>query len=70
MKQLAEYGTFLDVGEDGKLPGYFRIIQFHMINYVKDDGRHISRLVAGGHLKDPFINCVYSGVVHHEVSGW
>ena len=35
----------------------------HFVFDVKHDGRHKSRLVAGGHLTDTPVDSVYSGVV-------
>jgi hypothetical protein len=63
MKQLAEYNTFIDKGKDGIPPGGYKKIRCHMVYDVKHDGRHKSRLVAGGHLTDPNTESVYSGVV-------
>jgi hypothetical protein len=35
----------------------------HLVFDVKHDGCHKARLVAGGHLTDPPLDSVYSGVV-------
>jgi hypothetical protein len=35
----------------------------HLVFDVKHDGHHKARLVAGGHLTDPPLDSVYSGVV-------
>jgi Reverse transcriptase (RNA-dependent DNA polymerase) len=38
-------------------------IRCHIVYDIKHDGRQRSRLVAGGHLTEPAIDIVYSGVV-------
>ena len=63
MQQLAEYKTFEDKGKGAAAPIGYKKIRCHMIYDVKHDGRHKSRLVAGGHLTDLNIDSVYSGVV-------
>ena len=63
MLQLIEYDTFIDKGESGQPPSGYKRIRCHMVYDVKHDGRHKSRLVAGGHLTDPSSESVYSGVV-------
>jgi hypothetical protein len=63
MKQLGEYNTFIDKGKGGIPPDGYKKIQCHMVYDVKHDGRHKSRLVAGGHLTDPNTENVYSSVV-------
>jgi hypothetical protein len=63
MKQLVEYNTFVDKGKGGIPPDGHKKIRCHMVYDVKHDGRHKSRLVAGGHLTDPNIDSVYSSVV-------
>jgi hypothetical protein len=61
--QLKEYDTFTNHGKKGKPPlGYKRIMTF-FIYAVKHDGRHKSRLVAGGHMTDIPLESVYSRVV-------
>ena len=63
ISQLLEYGTFIDKGSGGEAPAGYKKIRGHMIYDVKHDGRHKSRYVAGGHLTDPNVESVYSGVV-------
>jgi hypothetical protein len=63
MNQLLEYQTFLDKGKGCEAPIGSKKIRCHMVYDVKHDGRHIARLNAGGHLTDPNIDSVYSGVV-------
>jgi hypothetical protein len=63
MKQLSDYKTFIDQGKGGIPPDGCKKICFHMVYDVKHDGRHKSRLVAGGHLTDPNTKSVYSSVV-------
>jgi hypothetical protein len=63
MDQLLEYQTFIDKGKGGTPPVGYKKIRCHMVYDVKHDGRHKSRLVAGGHLTDPSSDSVYSGVV-------
>jgi hypothetical protein len=52
-----------DKGIAGNVPSGYKRIRCHMIYDVKHDGRHKARLVDGGHLTDPNIESVYSGVV-------
>jgi Reverse transcriptase (RNA-dependent DNA polymerase) len=63
MKHLAEYKTFLDQGKDSMVPIGDKKIRCHVVCDIKYDGRHKSRLVAGGHLAEPNIDSVYSGLV-------
>jgi hypothetical protein len=65
MEQLAEYDTFTDHGmfDKSKPPDGYKRIRTHLVFAIKHDGRHKSRLVAGGHLTDTPIESVYSGVV-------
>jgi Reverse transcriptase (RNA-dependent DNA polymerase) len=63
MKQLIEYETFIDKGKGGIPPDGYKGIRCHMVYDVKHDGRHKSRLVAGGNLTDPSPESNYSGVV-------
>ena len=63
LAQIDEYETFLDKGK-GYNPGPdWKKIKVHMVYAVKHDGRHKSRLVAGGHMTDTPIDSVYSSVV-------
>ena len=63
LKQIDDYSTFLDIGK-GRRPGPdYKRINVHIIYAVKHDGRHKSRLVAGGHLTETPIDSVYSSVV-------
>jgi Reverse transcriptase (RNA-dependent DNA polymerase) len=39
------------------------LVTSHMVYDIKQDGHHKSRLVAGGHLTEPNVDSVYSGVV-------
>ena len=59
MDQINEYKVFQDRGKakiDHKLrkvsnaPEAYQKIRVHLIFAVKHDGRHMARLVAGGHL--------------------
>jgi Reverse transcriptase (RNA-dependent DNA polymerase) len=62
-KQLAEYKTFIDKDKGGIPPDCYKKICCHMVYDVKHDGRHKSRLVAGGHLTDPNTESIFSSVV-------
>ena len=44
-------------------PNGYQKIRFNLIFSVKHDGRHKTRLVAGGHLTPDPIESIYSGVV-------
>jgi hypothetical protein len=63
MRQLLEYNTFINKGINCTPTSGYKKIWCHMVYDVKHDGRHKARLVAGGHLTDPNIECVFSGVV-------
>ena len=63
LAQIDDYCTFTDKGI-GYRPGpAYKRINVHIVYAVKADGRHKSRLVAGGHLTDTPIDSVYSSVV-------
>ena len=63
LSQIDDYDTFLNKGR-GYIPGPdYKKIRVHIVYAVKHDGRHKSRLVAGGHLTDTPIDSVYSSVV-------
>jgi hypothetical protein len=63
VKQLAAYKTFIDKGKSGNPPDGYKKIRCHMIYDVKHDGRHKSRLVAGGHLTDISNDSLYSSIL-------
>jgi hypothetical protein len=63
MDQIAEYGTFRDLGRGATAPTGYKKITARLVFDVKHDLRHKARLVAGGHLTDPPKDSVYSGVV-------
>jgi hypothetical protein len=65
LHQIDEYETFQDHGSKGKVkpPDGYKKIWVHLVFDVKHDGCHKARLVAGGHLTDPLLESVYSGVV-------
>ena len=65
LAQIKEYEAFNDTGykSTASLPVGFKMIKVHMVYAVKNDGRHKSRLVAGGHLTDTPLTSVYSSCV-------
>ena len=63
IRQIVDYETFNDCGKGTKVPNGYKLIRCHFVFDVKHDGRHKARYVAGGHLTDPPIESVYSGVV-------
>ena len=63
LSQIAEYETFEDKGKGAKVLKDYKLIHYHFVFDVKHDGRHKARYVAGGHLMDPPLDSVYSGVV-------
>ena len=65
VKQLMDYETFIDKGHKStsRPPDGYKKITLHFVYAVKHDGRHKSRIVAGGHLTDAPVESVYSGVV-------
>ena len=63
LSQIVEYEMFEDKGKGAKVPKDYKLIQCHFVFDVKHDGHHKARYVAGGHLTDPLLDSVYSGVV-------
>ena len=63
LHQIMEYKTFQDMGKGDRRPRGYKKIKAHWVFAIKHDGRHKSRLVAGGHMTDTPIESVYSGVV-------
>ena len=63
LAKIQEYKTFRDLGKGTPGPEGYKKIKVHFVFDVKHDGRHKSRLVAGGHLTDTPVDSVYSGVV-------
>ena len=63
LSQISEYETFEDKGKGAKVPNDYKLIRCHFVFDVKHDGRHKARYVAGGHLTDPSLDSVYSGIV-------
>ena len=70
VSQLMDYTVFEDKGKAirrGKtvanLPEGYQLIRVRCVYDVKHDGRHKSRIVAGGHLTPTPVESVYSGVV-------
>jgi hypothetical protein len=63
LKQIMEYETFEDKGKQAKPPEGYKQIRCHFVFDVKHDGRQKARYVAGGHMTDPPLDSVYSGVV-------
>jgi len=65
--QLKEYGVFEGFGHrsdpTARAPERYKLIPYHMVYAVKQDGRRKSRLVAGGHLTEVPTESVYSSVV-------
>lgn len=55
--------TFIDKGRAGGAPPEYKKICIHMVYDVKHNGCHKVQLVAGGHLMDPNMERVYSGVI-------
>ena len=63
MKSFQEFGVFKDLGKGGKPPEGYKKVKLITVYVVKHDGRHKTRIVAGGHLTDIPMESVYSGVV-------
>ena len=63
LKQIFDYGTFIDKGKNYTPPHDYTQIRVHFVYAVKHDGRHKARLVAGGHLTAIPNDSIYSGVV-------
>jgi hypothetical protein len=61
--QLHEYSTFEDQGLNAPIPEGYTKIPTHFVYDVKHDGRHQSRMVAGGHRTEMPVDSVYAGVV-------
>ena len=69
IEQMFEYNVFEDRGHcsTGQRPEGYKQIRLHLVNACKHDGRRKARIVAGGHLTDPPLESVYSGVVSLRV---
>ncbi len=65
LRQINEYETFREM-ELKDIPIGYKKIPYQMIFDVKFDLRRKARLVAGGHMTDPPIDDIYSGVVGME----
>ena len=65
MDQIDDYSTFEDLGHKSQVkpPLGYKKIRVHLVFDVKHDGRHKARLVADGHLTQPSLEGIYSGVV-------
>jgi len=65
IEQMFEYNVFEDRGHrsTGQRPEGYKQIRLHLVYACKHDGRRKARIVAGGHLTDPPLESVYSGVV-------
>ena len=63
LSQILDYKTFDDRGKGASVPSGYKQIRCHFAFDVKHDGRHKARYVAGGHMTDPPLQSVYSGVV-------
>ena len=61
---VVEYETFKDLGKGTAIPAGYKKITTHLVfDYKPQDGRYKARYVAGGHLTNPPLEDVYSGVV-------
>jgi hypothetical protein len=65
LRQINTYETFRDL-EGKPIPDGYKKIPYQIIFDVKFDLRRKARLVAGGHMTDPPIDDIYSGVVGME----
>ena len=63
LKQIMDYGTFIDKGKNYIMPNEYSEINLHFKYALEYDGRHKAQLVAGGHLTQPPYDSIYSGVV-------
>ena len=63
LAQIIEYETFDYKGKGAKVPMEYKLIWCHFVFDVKHDGQHKARYVAGGHLTNPPLDSIYSGVV-------
>ena len=63
LMQIIEYETFEAKGKGAEVPMDYKLIRCHFLFDVKHDGQHKARYIAGGHLIDPPLDSIYSGVV-------
>ena len=63
INQLLDYETFVDKGMIQSAPEGYQLIKCRMIFAVKQDGRRMGCLVAGGHMTKHPEDSVYSSVV-------
>jgi hypothetical protein len=59
---MIDYNVFTDLGKGSTPPPGYKKILCHIIYDVKHDGRHKSRLVAGGYLTPIPVESIYSRV--------
>ncbi len=63
LAQLHKFNTFHDLGVRRNKPDGYQMTKVHWVFDVKHDLRRRARLVTGGHLTNPPMDAVYSGVV-------
>ena len=63
MEQILHYKTFRDLGKGAQAPDGYKKIPVRFVYDVKQSGLRKARLICGGHLTDPPVDHVYSGVV-------
>eukprot|EP00957_Ditylum_brightwellii_P093403 7112427-Ditylum_brightwellii.AAC.1 len=63
MDKTYQYKIFKPLGKGGKKPKNNVMICVHLVYTVKQDGKHINRLVAGDHITGPTTNTYYSSVI-------
>jgi hypothetical protein len=65
--QINKFSTFQVLPDSEQMPPDYKRIPYHLVLDVKVDGCLKSRLVAGGHRKDPPKEDVFSSIVSMEV---
>ena len=63
LAQIIEYETFEDKGKGAKILMGYKLIQCHFVFDIKHGSWHKAQYIAGGHLTDPPLDSIYSGVV-------
>ena len=63
VNDISEHQTFKEYNDRNDIPKSYKYIPLHFVFDVKFDGRRKARLVAGGHLTNPEVGDIYSGVV-------
>ena len=63
LHQMDQYINFKDLRKGARLPSGHKRITVHIVYNVKHDSRYKAKLLSGGHLTEPPLENIYSGIV-------